>query len=93
MHKQFGKSVFGSVGQPISLRPVCIAQLIQVELFGRRLRLAQIQDASLPNSRFYMLFVYRNLMARKDDQSLLQSALSEKLNHRQYFLHEDFLLR
>ena len=32
--------------------PVCIAQLIQVELLRRRLRLAQTQGASLPNSQF-----------------------------------------
>jgi uncharacterized protein DUF4160 len=32
------------------LRPACIAQLIQVELLRRRLRLAQIQGVFLPNS-------------------------------------------
>ena len=42
----------------MTLRPVCIAQLIQVELFRRRFCLAQIHAASLPNSRFFMLFVY-----------------------------------
>jgi len=32
----------------MTLRPVCIAQLIQVELFRRRLRLAQIQGCEDP---------------------------------------------
>ena len=68
--------------QPMTLRPVCIAQLVYfVFRFAakaaapaphcegpqdllmypqprRRLRLAQIQGASLPNSRFFILFVY-----------------------------------
>ena len=58
IRKQHEKSVFGSVGQPMTLRPACIAQLIQVELLRRCLRLAQIHVASLLNFRFFMLFVY-----------------------------------
>ncbi|MGC1877934.1 MAG: hypothetical protein WA678_00995, partial [Rhabdochlamydiaceae bacterium] len=38
--------------------PACIAQLIQVELLRRRQSLAQIQGASLPNSRFSRWFLY-----------------------------------
>ncbi len=42
--------------------PASIAQLIQVGLLPRRQSLAQIQGASLPKSRFSMLFMYSKLV-------------------------------
>jgi hypothetical protein len=57
--KQPEKSVSACVGQPLNLQPACIAQLIQVELLRRRLRLVQIQGASLAYSRFFKLFRYK----------------------------------
>jgi len=56
--KQLQESVSASVGQPQSLRYVCIAQIIQVELLRRRLRLTQILGASLAYSRFLRFFRY-----------------------------------
>ncbi len=42
----------------MNLKPACIAQLIQVELLRRRLRLAQIHGTSLANSRIFSPLQY-----------------------------------
>ena len=57
IHKNM-KNRFLTASAATVFEPVCIAQLIQVELLRRRQSLAQIQGASLSNSRFFMFFVY-----------------------------------
>lgn len=53
------KSVSDCVGQPLNLRPACIAQLIQVELLRRRQSLTQIQGAFLSHSRLLSPLQYK----------------------------------
>ncbi len=75
--KQPEKSVFACAGQPLNLNPPCSpckranprsfasvrsTQLVQVELLRRRLRLVQIQGASLAYSRFFKLFRYTKFL-------------------------------